>query len=90
MSIFVAGIVMANTTLPCTPAEYMAAKQACQVIEDAKSYRGIFKQCGAMGATLLDQLLSDCAYDVCADKNLRCSALTNFVHRCQVGNFSQT
>jgi hypothetical protein len=74
---------MKNTSLPCTPAEYVDATLACQAIELAKTGRGIFGKCARLGAKL-DDLLNACAYDVCADKNLRCNALTDFVRTCQV------
>uniref|UniRef100_A0A914W192 VWFD domain-containing protein n=1 Tax=Plectus sambesii TaxID=2011161 RepID=A0A914W192_9BILA len=78
------GVDMINTSLPCTPTEQIAAQQACQAIELARKSQGIFGKCNAnvMGAKL-DKMYSSCVYDVCADKNMRCKALTNFVQACQ-------
>ena len=75
---------MKNLSLPCTPADYINAKSACEAIDLAKSGRGIFAKCSRLGAQKLDEIFNACAYDVCADKNLRCNALTEFVRTCQV------
>uniref|UniRef100_A0A914WFR5 VWFD domain-containing protein n=1 Tax=Plectus sambesii TaxID=2011161 RepID=A0A914WFR5_9BILA len=77
------GVDLKNESLPCTPTELIAAQQACQAIELAKSNRGIFYKCNGIGAAKLDKMLSNCVYDICADKNMRCTVLTNFVHACQ-------
>uniref|UniRef100_A0A914WAC7 EGF-like domain-containing protein n=1 Tax=Plectus sambesii TaxID=2011161 RepID=A0A914WAC7_9BILA len=66
----------------CTPTEQVAAQQACQAIELAKTARGIFAKCARMGAKL-DEMYNNCVYDICADKNMRCKTLTNFVQACQ-------
>uniref|UniRef100_A0A914VGX6 VWFD domain-containing protein n=1 Tax=Plectus sambesii TaxID=2011161 RepID=A0A914VGX6_9BILA len=76
------GTVITNTSLPCTTTEYLAAQQACQAIELAKKSQGIFAKCARMGAKL-DEFLTDCAYDICADKNMRCQTLTTFAQACQ-------
>ena len=75
---------MSNLSLPCTPTEHIAAQQACQAIELAKKSLGIFATCGRTGVVKLDEMYSNCVYDICADKNMRCTVLTNFVHACQV------
>uniref|UniRef100_A0A914XTI5 VWF/SSPO/Zonadhesin-like cysteine-rich domain-containing protein n=1 Tax=Plectus sambesii TaxID=2011161 RepID=A0A914XTI5_9BILA len=76
------GSIFKNSSLPCSPDEYMAAKKMCQAIEEAKSGKGIFAKCVSLGAQL-DELFNGCSYDVCADPALRCAALTAFVHTCQ-------
>jgi len=78
------GQVLCNTTLPCTPNDSIAAQQACQVIELAKTGKGIFAKCQNMGAAKLDEFKNSCEYDICADKNSRCQALTSFVQACQL------
>uniref|UniRef100_A0A914X2H4 VWFD domain-containing protein n=1 Tax=Plectus sambesii TaxID=2011161 RepID=A0A914X2H4_9BILA len=78
------GALLKSETMPCTPTELIAAQQACQAIELAKRNRGIFATCGRMGAAKLDNMLSNCVYDICADKNMRCKTLTSFGHACQL------
>uniref|UniRef100_A0A914X2L2 VWFD domain-containing protein n=1 Tax=Plectus sambesii TaxID=2011161 RepID=A0A914X2L2_9BILA len=77
----VRGCFVANDS--CTLTELIAAQQACQPIELSKRARGIFAKCAAMGAKL-DEMYSNCVYDICADKNMRCTVLTNFVRACQL------
>uniref|UniRef100_A0A914WI23 VWFD domain-containing protein n=1 Tax=Plectus sambesii TaxID=2011161 RepID=A0A914WI23_9BILA len=77
------GLDMINASLPCTPTEQIAAQQACQAIVSARKSQGIFAKCGRMGAKL-DEMYSSCVYAICAGKNMRCTALTNFVKACQL------
>uniref|UniRef100_A0A914WIQ5 VWFD domain-containing protein n=1 Tax=Plectus sambesii TaxID=2011161 RepID=A0A914WIQ5_9BILA len=77
------GVDLKNESLPCTPTEFIEAQQACQAIELARKNQGIFLKCNGIGEAKLDKMLSNCVYDICADKNMRCTVLTNFVHACQ-------
>lgn len=73
------GVVIINGTDPCpatTPAE---ANAVCQPIKDAITQTGVFANCSALGADVIDQLYKECAYDYCQ--------LATRPQLCEVHNF---
>lgn len=59
-----------------------SATATCKSILDAKDGKGVFAACKTLGG-LLDNLYKSCQYDVCAFPQTKCTALEDFVLKCQ-------